>query len=188
MTDQSQSAAVNFKMKSGEISRLVHSSPILHLRLPINPAEASSKDDKFTLTSSDGSYKKELTVKDDKVDGDAFVDLLFDNLKTTKAYTLEVDPGSEGGPYRLFEDIPYEELISYYSLPEPGDTLEPAPPDTEQSEDQQSEEDDGGGNRGGDAEQVPESSAWEADDDDQSEEINWEQETSESLRSRIDET
>jgi hypothetical protein len=109
--------------KTGATTHVEHAVPKLHLRLGIDPALPDSQDDKFTLKSSDGKYNKTLTVKDDLVEGDEFVDLVFDNLKVSQKYTLEVDPGAEGSPYKLLEDLPFQEIIDYYSLPEEGDTL-----------------------------------------------------------------
>lgn len=122
-----QQKAVDFDSKSGKEARLVHRVPVLHVRIPIDPAEAASQDDTFTLKSADGSYNVQQTVKDDKVPGDAYVDLIFENLKASLKYTLEVNPGAQGSPYKVFEDIPYQDLVDYYSLLEPGDGLEPAP-------------------------------------------------------------
>jgi hypothetical protein len=164
---------VNFSIKTGKRSILAHILPILHIRLAIDPSEASSKDDKFKLYSDDGTFEKIMTVKDDKVDGDAFVDLVFENLKVSKKYTLEVDPGAEGEPYKLFENIPYTELIDYYSLPDPEDELE----EEEEEEDPKGEgmpdsewNDDGGsGEFGGDADddatEIGDSGDEEDDDD-----------------------
>jgi hypothetical protein len=102
---------------------VIHAVPILYLRIAIDPSLPDSQDDKFTLKSSDGKYNKILTVKDDRLEGDECIDLVFDNLKVSQKYTLEVDPGAEGSPYKLFEDVPYQELIDYYSLLEEGDSL-----------------------------------------------------------------
>jgi hypothetical protein len=109
--------------KSGATTEVTHSVPKLYLRLAIDPAQPDSQDDKFTLKSTDGQYTKTLTVKDDLVQGDQFTDLVFDNLKMSQNYTLEVDPGAEGSPFKLFEDVPLQEIIDYYSLPEEDDTL-----------------------------------------------------------------
>ena len=121
-----QQKAVDFTSKSGERARLVHQIPALHVRIPIDPSEAASHDDTFTLKSTDGSYQNQQTIKDDKVPGDAYIDLIFENLKVSLNYTLEVNPGAQGSPYKVFENVPYQELIDYYSLLEPGDELEPA--------------------------------------------------------------
>jgi hypothetical protein len=171
MTDK-----VNFSLKTGELSLLSHVIPILHVRLAIDPNDAASKDDKFKLYSDDGSYEKTMTVKDDKVDGDNFVDLVFENVKVSKKYTLEVDPGAEGSPYKLFENVSYTELIDYYSLPEPEDELEEEDEDEESKGEGMSESewnDDGAsGEFGGDADEetVETGDIGEKDEDEESEE------------------
>jgi len=153
-----QQKAVDFTSKSGAEARLVHRTPALHIRIPIDPAEAASQDDTFTLKSSDGSYQVRQTVKDDKVPGDAYVDLIFENLKVSLKYTLEVNPGAQGSPYKVFEDVPFQELVDYYSILEPGDELEPAQAQQQSSQSQSSgssnwdDEGTGGGAYGGDPE------------------------------------
>jgi hypothetical protein len=67
--------------------------------------------DKYTLESSDGSFKKTLTGKDDKKKRPHAVTLLFENLKGGATYTLTVDPGGKGAPYKLFEDVPFKQII-----------------------------------------------------------------------------
>jgi hypothetical protein len=124
-SSDSSSSAIEYGLSSGGPARLVHPSPVIHVRMMIDPAEASSFDDTFTLKSSDGSYEKQLTVADDIVPGDAFVDLIFDNLKSNLNYTLEVNPGAEGDAYKVFEDVPFKEIMEHYSILEEGDEYEP---------------------------------------------------------------
>ncbi len=134
-------AAVNFPLKSGKLTELVHPLPELYLRLPIDPSDAASKDDKFKLTSTDGKYEKTLTVKDDQVPGDKYLDLVFRNLKMSQNYTLEIDPGKEGKPYKIFENVPFKDLIDYYSMLEKGDTIE-------EKEEEEGSEDSSGESKG----------------------------------------
>lgn len=124
MSSPSGGTGPAFGGKSGENVILTHEIPAVAIRLAIDPASAASRDDTFTLSSSDGKYKKTLTVKDDKVDGDEFVDIVFDNLKTSQQYTLEVNPGAQGQPYKVFENLSYQELMEYYSMLEEDDGLE----------------------------------------------------------------
>src|SRR5512139_4024780 len=105
--------------KSGEHLSIVHKTPIVHVRLGIDPADPKHKDDTFTLSSASGEYKKTLTVKDDTVPADEFVDLVFDHLKVSEKYTLEISIG--GATEKLFENVPYQELIEHYSLLEEDD-------------------------------------------------------------------
>jgi hypothetical protein len=119
-----QNDPLAYEFSSGEPYRLIHRIPTLQIRLAIDPADATSADDKFTLKSTDGTYQKVMTVKDDSIPGDEFTDLVFENLKTTLNYTLEVDPGKEGSPYKVFENVPFQDLVEYYALVEPEDDLE----------------------------------------------------------------
>jgi hypothetical protein len=119
-----QSDPLAYEFSSGEPFRLIHRIPTLQIRLAINPSEAASADDKFTLKSTDGTYEKVMTVKDDSVPGDEFTDLIFENLKTTLNYTLEVDPGKEGSPYKVFENVPFQDLVEFYAVVEAEDELE----------------------------------------------------------------
>ena len=76
----------------------------LRVRLDIDPGDASTHDDRFVLTSSDGSYRQEKTVKDDQVPGDACLDLVFTELDRHTTYTLRVQHSAEDEPYVLFEE------------------------------------------------------------------------------------
>ena len=152
MSSPSAGGAPSFGGKSGENVVLTHEIPVLAIRLGIDPASAQSRDDTFTLSSSDGKYKKTLTVKDDRVDGDEFVDIVFDNLKTTQQYTLEVNPGAQGQPYKVFENLSYEELMEYYSILEEDDGLEgPLPPEQTAGGSSGGGQTGGGATSGGDA-------------------------------------
>ena len=103
----------------------------LRVRLEIDPSDAKSRDDRFTLFSSDSSVKITKTVKDDQQPGDAFVDLVFDGLPKHLDYSLEIDLGDEGGRSLAFEKVPYAQLgeISW-NVP----VEEPAPPETTATE------------------------------------------------------
>lgn len=83
----------------------------LSIRLKIDPGDSKTADDKFTLRSTDGSYNKVLTVKDDSKPGDKFVDLIYEDIDRSLSYTLEVDPGSEGDKYLVFDSQPYSEIL-----------------------------------------------------------------------------
>ncbi len=180
MAEKKESSTTDFLIRSGGTTELVYEIPSLHIRLPIDPAKAESLDDKFTLSSSDGSYEKILTVKDDMTPGDEFVDLIYDNLKPKLNYSLEVNPGKEGSPYKLFEDVPYNDIIDYYTLLEEGDELEE---DDEEEDDSDSgddpdwdDEEDGGSEYGGDCdddEVDPESIKNKGASDDEDDKSNW---------------
>ncbi len=177
MTDK-KTGKVTFSIKSGELSALTHISPILHIRLGIDPGRAESRDDKFRLFSSDGTYDKTLTVKDDKVPGDEYVDLIYDNLKVALKYTLEINPGAQGKKYNLFEEIPYQDLVDYYTMLEPGDTLEEEEEEKEESKEADydwEDEENGGSEFGGDFDENDDKmlKILESEEPDEGEEINW---------------
>jgi hypothetical protein len=81
------------------------------VRLPINPNDAASRDDTFTLYSTDeeNAYRKTLTVANDLIDGDENIDLEFSDVRDDLSYTLEVDLGAEGVVYNLFENRPFRQ-------------------------------------------------------------------------------
>lgn len=103
------------QLETGRKHVLVWVRHTLHIRLPIDPRKASSWDDRFTLIehAADGMLRRQArSVKDDHVPGDAFVDLIYRGLRRGRSYSLEVDPGAEGDPYLLFEEIPFDELYT----------------------------------------------------------------------------
>jgi hypothetical protein len=82
------------------------------VRLHINPSSPESNDDTFILFTDDESQKITRTVKDDKVPGDAFLDLFFSGIRKDKKYSLVVDPGKEGARYFVFENVEGNVLLS----------------------------------------------------------------------------
>jgi hypothetical protein len=86
---------------------------VFKVRLDIDPAKADADEDAFILFSTDptASYSKTLTVKDDKIKGDAFLDLEFVDLVEGLNYSLKVLPGNKNKGYLLFTDKPYRELL-----------------------------------------------------------------------------
>lgn len=86
----------------------------LYLRLPIDPSVAASLDYRFELTGGGGSYRQAKTIHDDLVAGDGFTDLIFTRMRADWKYSLRVDPGKEGDPYFLFEDVPYPGLAKLF--------------------------------------------------------------------------
>jgi len=94
---------IGFAKQNGKVSKpstLFHpETPVIQelefkdviVRIDI-PAE-DAKSDLFTLSATDGSYSATKTVKDDLIPGDNYIDLLFQQLDTSKLYTLEhTDP------------------------------------------------------------------------------------------------
>ncbi len=133
-------ATVSSAGKSGEQLSVVHQMPEIHVRLGVDPADPKHKDDTFSLSSASGDYKKTLTVKDDTIPADEFVDLVFDHLKVSEKYTLEISSG--GTTEKLFENVPFQELVEHYSFVEEDDGLE------EKEEPPESSSDSGGGGGG----------------------------------------
>jgi hypothetical protein len=88
----------------------------IRVRIPIDPKKASSRDDKFKLVAKSDPNTVESeelrTVKDDLIEGDAYVDLVFAQGLPDRLYSLEIDPGNEGDPYWMFEDTPASDLTN----------------------------------------------------------------------------
>ncbi|TWT42099.1 hypothetical protein RAS1_32270 [Phycisphaerae bacterium RAS1] len=82
----------------------------LCIRLACDPAAAESMDDRFVLTSTDGTYREEKTVSDDERPGDDYVDLHFSGLKSDASYTLQVFESEGAAPVTIFENVPYARL------------------------------------------------------------------------------
>ena len=87
----------------------------LHLRLEIDPADASTVSEKFILIGLRGDarvYEQTRTTKDDVEPGDRFLDLIYTGLIPDLDYSLEVDPGESTNTEKhfCFEDVPWKEL------------------------------------------------------------------------------
>jgi hypothetical protein len=90
----------------------------LFVRLPLDPDHPLDKKyhekDKFTLSSTDGSYGKTLTLEDDKIPGNKCLDLEYKKLDRSLSYTLTIDHTDQtsGGKksYKVFEGKSYKEL------------------------------------------------------------------------------
>lgn len=82
----------------------------LTVRLAVNPNDASAQDDLFVLTSTDGSYRCEKTVKDDKTPGDRYVDLVYTDLDDTLSYTLYHYPDARSEPRTVFQGKPFWDI------------------------------------------------------------------------------
>lgn len=83
----------------------------LKVSLEINPKAKSAQDDVYTLFSTDDAktYVQSKTVKDDADKRNNTLDLVFTDLDTSLAYTLEVDPGAQGKTYVIFKNRPFGE-------------------------------------------------------------------------------
>ena len=85
--------------------------PQLHVRLPIDPADVSSWNDKYTLLGTGPTGDSEIvrTVSDDQVPGDAAVDLVYPIFPGHR-YSLRIELGDPYPPFFLFEDLPFTRL------------------------------------------------------------------------------
>ncbi|MFV8756682.1 hypothetical protein ACNOYE_39565 [Nannocystaceae bacterium ST9] len=86
----------------------------LDVRLEIDPAAATSANDRFTLRSSaragSATYSQTKTVRDDKIAGDDCVDLRFTDIVPGLTYWLEVDPGPPDSPHFIIQAMPWSEF------------------------------------------------------------------------------
>lgn len=86
----------------------------LRVRLPINPNDARTRDEIFTLKGGTDpespTYVQTKTTQDDLIPGDESTDLLFTDLAPDVDYWLEVDPGAEGAKYFAFEAVPWSRI------------------------------------------------------------------------------
>jgi len=90
----------------------------VHVRLPLGPGTGAHLSDKFTLVSEDGSYSQTRTVKDDRVPGDDFLDLVFTGVNPRGRYSLRAtQPGKQ--PYTIFDRVAYARL-SHLTRPAAG--------------------------------------------------------------------
>ncbi len=129
-------------IKAGHKNIVYFSLNTLMVELEIDPDDASSQDDRYTLFCSDNKdlYNKTLTVKDDQIPGDKFLTLKFTFLVPDNKYTLEVDPGAGEDYYWLFADVHTDDLLSQkYSYPgsEEEEDDPDLDPDYDESEDAQ---------------------------------------------------
>ncbi len=72
--------------------------------------QIDSEYPKFCLESTDGSYRQELSAKNDLVPGDVYLDLRFEKLIAGKLYTL-TRHDEQGIEQVVFENMPYAEIV-----------------------------------------------------------------------------
>ncbi len=75
----------------------------------IDPKSAECQDDKFTLFSTDeeNTYFQEKTPQDNISQTAGETKIRFTGLRKDLSYSLGVDPGEEGEPYLVFENLAY---------------------------------------------------------------------------------
>lgn len=109
-----QQFSEGIQVRTGEFHVLKLDPLCFRVRLQIDPARLNSVDDRFTLTGrnkgGDEIDKHVKTTADDLIRGDGYVDLLYMPVWPNLRYSLEVDPGKEGSPYLLFDDVPGQEI------------------------------------------------------------------------------
>jgi len=100
-----------FKLPSKSLDLVFIVYNILSITLEIDPNDLEAQDDKYILFSTDKkcSYYKELTIKDDKIEGDKKITLEYDDIIKDLNYSLKIDLG-KGNFYFLFENMKYSDL------------------------------------------------------------------------------
>jgi hypothetical protein len=79
----------------------------IFFRLHMDPARVAALKEEFRLFSTDGSYSR--TEATDRIPGNAYMDLMFDDAPTELSYSLEISgPGRK--PYLVFEAVPFAKL------------------------------------------------------------------------------
>jgi hypothetical protein len=85
---------------------------LYYLRIEMDPKTIHDLDEKFVLTSTDGSFELTRTAKDDLIEGDNFIDLEFSGLPMNLSYSMKIIPSS-GDPYFLYQNVPFDKLNGY---------------------------------------------------------------------------
>lgn len=87
---------------------------LLRIQLDFDPEDPETYDDKIILLGGDDPdkpvYEQTKTIEDDAEKGDDVLDLVYTGLDPALSYWLRVDPGAEGDPYFVFENIAYDDL------------------------------------------------------------------------------
>ncbi|MFC1705250.1 hypothetical protein ACFL59_00325 [Planctomycetota bacterium] len=101
-----------FRCRTGKPYKFAFEICTFDAELEIDPDDKTAADDVYTLSSTDDqkTYCQKKTIRDDKVPGDGSLTLTYTDLNPDLSYSLLVDPGAEGDPYHLFEDVPYDKL------------------------------------------------------------------------------
>jgi hypothetical protein len=92
--------------------RLVVEEPTLSVEFQMDTEDVNNLDDVYTLFSTDEAetYNHPYTVRDDTIQGDAFLTLTWRGLDPSLNYTLRIDPGIGEDAFDLFADVPYNTL------------------------------------------------------------------------------
>jgi len=84
---------------------------VVWVRLEIHPEEAAACGDRFTLEGT-GGYRQTRTVADDRIPGDACIDLEFVDVDPSQHYRLSI-AAADGAGYAVFDRMPFGELESW---------------------------------------------------------------------------
>jgi hypothetical protein len=106
-------AAAELESEPLDMPNKKQSNGVFKVRLQMDPEKAAADEDAFILISTDASssYERTLTVANDKIKGDKFIDLEFDDLIKDLDYSLKVLPGNKEKGYFLFQNMPYSEIV-----------------------------------------------------------------------------
>jgi hypothetical protein len=85
-------------------------SPRMTVSFVLPGASADQVYPKYLLESADGEYSRELCPMDDLIPGDAYVQLVFDELEKGKTYTLTRSWGEEYEE-KVFENLSFDEIV-----------------------------------------------------------------------------
>ncbi len=107
---------------------IVEGEDDLFLRLHVDPETVAERKDELRLFAVDGDYDETRVAADDGEPGEGFVDVLYTRVLTALNYSLEVKP-SEGEPYFLFQDVPFEQLDGFVDPDEQGEERDPLDPE-----------------------------------------------------------
>lgn len=85
----------------------------LNMRFEVDPKDPTSWDDRFVLFMSwkGEKFRQIKSVRDDKLDGDDYVDIIFEGCHPDATFSVQHDPGMEGEAVYLFRDVPFSDLF-----------------------------------------------------------------------------
>jgi phage baseplate assembly protein gpV/uncharacterized Zn-binding protein involved in type VI secretion len=83
---------------------------VASIKMIVDPDDLSN-DGKYTLESTNGSYKKSVAVKDGKKKANSAFELLFEQVKPGLEYTLKFENPGEGKSQFVFEKKPFLNLV-----------------------------------------------------------------------------
>ncbi len=85
---------------------------LYYVRIQLDEGEARQLEEKFVLSSTDGSFVQTKTVHDDLIEGDDYLDLQFTEVPKSLAYSLKVVPPTGEG-YFIYQGVDFADLDGY---------------------------------------------------------------------------